>query len=89
MTDKKFNLIYRSTIITPRVGSQATKLFIRVMILGVLIGSLAFNTSERSTISVRADNCSSVWMSLEVCHFGCASLSPFASHVGEALRSNC
>jgi hypothetical protein len=82
MTHKKFNLTHRSTIITSKIGPQPTKLFRRVMTLGILIGALAFSISERSTVKVKADDCSSVWFSLEVCHYDCADVSPFSSRVG-------
>ena len=81
MTAKKFNLTHRSRIVNTRVDSQSTKLFRRVVIPAILIGALAFGTSERSIVNVKADDCSSAWLSLEICYYNCASVSPFSAQV--------
>lgn len=52
-------------------GSQAWSLLKRILILTILLGGLAFLSSERSVVKVKAEDCGSVMMSLSECYAYC------------------
>lgn len=45
-----------------------------MLILAVLLGALAFTSSERTVVKVKAEDCSTVWFSLEMCYYSCAGI---------------
>ena len=81
MSNKNLNSNYQGTGNT-KPSSQATKFFRRVVIPAILLGALAFGTSERSIVNVQATDCSSAWLSLEGCYYDCAGVSNFSQRVG-------
>src|SRR5690349_2328035 len=78
MSYKKLTLNYPRT----KLDSQAMKTFRRVVILAILLGTLAFVTSERAAVNVQATDCSTARMNLEGCYYGCAGVSDFSQRVG-------
>lgn len=70
-----------------RSGSRVTKLLTRMFILAILLGALAFTPSERTVVKVEAEDCSTVWFSLEQCYYTCAGITDIQQAI--ACYNNC
>ncbi|HEY6804937.1 MAG TPA: hypothetical protein VI306_15285 [Pyrinomonadaceae bacterium] len=80
MTDRKLRLTHLSRSANATFGSPA-KLLKRLLIPALLLGALLFPLTDRPVVSVHADDCTSVNMSLSSCYTSAAGVSDFGQRV--------